>query len=76
MFCVCICSDIQDEVAMRAEREIQESRGGVVGQKDRNGALLPPVVEEDEAVDNLRAEIASTRALIQQTRMQQNKNLK
>ncbi|WPT13936.1 hypothetical protein PSENEW3_00000068 [Picochlorum sp. SENEW3] len=68
--------DIQDEVAMRAEREIQESRGGVVGQKDRNGALLPPVVEEDEAVDNLRAEIASTRALIQQTRMQQNKNLK
>lgn len=61
---------------MRAEREIQESKGGVVGQTDRNGGLLPPVVEEDEAVDNLRAEIASTRALIQQTRMQQNKKMK
>lgn len=61
---------------MRAEREIQESKGGIVGQTDRNGGLLPPVVEEDEAVDNLRAEIASTRALIQQTRMQQNKKMK
>jgi len=61
---------------MRAEREIQESTGGVVAERDRNGALLPAMVEEDEAVDNLRAEIASTRALIQQTRMQQKNKLK
>lgn len=61
---------------MRAEREIQESSGGVVAERDRNGALLPAMVEEDEAVDNLRAEIASTRALIQQTRMQQKSKLK
>lgn len=61
---------------MRAEREIQESTGGVVAERDRNGALLPAMVEEDEAVDNLRAEIASTRALIQQTRMQQKSKLK
>lgn len=57
---------------MRAEREIQESRGGVTVQKDKDGALLPAPVEEDEAIDNLRAEIASTRALIQQTRIQKN----
>ena len=61
---------------MRAEREIQESTGGVVAERDRNGALLQAMVEEDEAVDNLRAEIASTRALIQQTRMQQKNKLK
>ena len=59
--------DIQDEVIARAQREIMQSTNSN-GQLPSPGMSSPSLVDEDEAVDNLRAEIASTRSLIQQTR--------
>jgi hypothetical protein len=65
--------EIQDEVAERARKELigsgSVSRDGRGSGSSSSGAELP-LVEEDEAVDTLRAEIASTRSLIQQVRMQ------
>jgi hypothetical protein len=69
--------EIQDEVVERAQREIQagdrergQMQGGRGGtQRGRAIAARAAVqVDEDEVVDNLRAEIASTRSLIQQTK--------
>ena len=65
--------EIQDEVAERARKELvgsgSVSRDGRGSGSSSSSAELP-LVEEDEAVDTLRAEIASTRSLIQQVRMQ------
>jgi hypothetical protein len=58
--------EIQEEVIVRAQREISQSMDSS-GQLPSPGAS-PTLVDEDEAVDNLRAEIASTRSLIQQSR--------
>lgn len=59
--------DIQDEVVIRAQREMSQSTG-LSGQVPNARASLPAPIDEDEAVDNLRAEIASTRSLIQKAR--------
>lgn len=59
--------EIQEEVIMRAQQEINESTASS-GQLPSPGSSSPTLVDEDEAVDNLRAEIASTRSLIQQAR--------
>ena len=65
--------DIQEEVSERARKELAES-GSVSREGQGSGSTSSsagvPLVEEDEAVDTLRAEIASTRSLIQQVRMQ------
>lgn len=59
--------DIQEEVIARAQREMSQSTN-TGGQLPGSEASLPVAIDEDEAVDNLRAEIASTRSLIQQVR--------
>lgn len=59
--------EIQDEVVVRAQREISQSTNSSLQGSDAIKSLPAPI-DEDEAVDNLRAEIASTRSLIQKAR--------
>ncbi|KAH7619054.1 hypothetical protein Ndes2526B_g06004 [Nannochloris sp. 'desiccata'] len=67
--------DFQDEVMFRAQKEMAASAGGdgssMMGggsgnknDKNRGALVAPPDVAE--CVDNLRAEVASARALVQQ----------
>jgi hypothetical protein len=76
--------EIQEEVVERAQQEIGMQNGstngssppriGGNGASGRSGRAIAArtgaaaALDEDEIVDNLRAEIASTRSLIQQTK--------
>lgn len=73
--------EIQEEVVERAQREIGMQNGGgaiegndIRGNRQQSGRAIAArtkaaaTLDEEEIVDNLRAEIASTRSLIQQTK--------
>ena len=73
--------EIQEEVVERAQREIGIQNGGgaiegndIRGNRQQSGRAIAArtkaaaTLDEEEIVDNLRAEIASTRSLIQQTK--------
>ena len=77
--------EIQEEVVERAQQEIEMQNGGSAGGARGNGlgrqqsgraiaarTSAAAARDEDEIVDNLRAEIASTRSLIQQTKTAMN----
>ena len=80
--------EIQEEVVERAQYDIEmqsvsgaeRASGGDNGGQRRGRAIAAraaaAATDEDEIVDNLRAEIASTRSLIQQTRSSMTANKK
>lgn len=71
MHCYAKCSDIEEEVMKRSRTAMMEATG-----MSSPDSMLPsgdtPPIGMEEATDNLRAEIASTRAVIQQLKQQAN----
>ncbi len=66
--------DIQDEVMARAQREMAAAAGGdsisMSGGASGSGrALIAAPADLGESVDNLRAEVAAARALVQQVKL-------
>lgn len=79
-----LCSDFQEEVLARARREMNAAAGinddSSLASTSKSGtsrtrSLTPTAPDLGEAVDNLRAEVASARALIRQIQQQKNGNL-
>lgn len=65
------CRDFQDEVMARAQREMTAAAGdsgmGGGSSSGSRGALAGPA-DLGESIDNLRAEVASARVLVQQVK--------
>lgn len=68
------CSDFQEEVVARSRRDMADATGASEDALLSSGSDKAPSVirkiDIEEAADDLRAEIASARSLIQQIRTQ------
>lgn len=75
----CPCSELQEEVLARANREMLAAAGAeesaaassAGGSSSGGSSAPPPVPDLAAAADDLRAEVASARAVLQQIKQQQ-----
>lgn len=68
------CRQFQEEVESRARKELQQSSSGMAlpsGGKEGGAAAAARPPDYPELVDNLRADIAATRAVVQQIKAQE-----